>query len=206
MRIVSAVIVAILMLWVDLHYCWLTIKGQTDPVFAGWLVLTVSVGLAFWTYWETDKHNLIDNIGNTVDLFGVLLIISTVVVFGKNMRAGFTSFEIGSLIFAGIVTIFWWLSKDSFTSNLAIQGLMVIGYFPLMARVANASVNPEPWSVWIPVWFACVFAMIPAYLPEQNNGDGPKTWKGTVIPKVYATRATILVTILLLLMLKAEIR
>jgi chromate transport protein ChrA len=196
------------MLWVGLRYCWLTITGQTDPVFAGWLVLTVSVGIAFWTYQTTSNHSLVNNIGNTVDLVVGLMIITTISIFGQNVRAGFTWFETSNLTVAGVVLIFWWRSKNPFTSNLAIQALMVIGYLPLIARILTVEHNPEPWSVWIPSWFACVFAMVPAYLPKktkEGEGDAAQTWRDTFLPKVYATRAFVFVTTLLLLMLWAEL-
>lgn len=199
--------VTILMMWAGLRYCWLTIVGKNDPVFASWLVLTVSVGIAFWTYWTTDHHSLVDNIGNTVDLVVTALILATISIFGNNVRSGFTWFEISNLAIAGVVLIFWWRSKSPFLSNLAIQALMVIGYLPLIARMLTVDENPEPWSSWIPIWFACVFAMVSAYLPKKD-GEGavkPRTWKDTFLPKVYATRALVIVTVLLLLMLRAEL-
>ena len=64
LRIISIITTSLLMLWVAGRYCWLTYTGQTDPVFAGWLVLAVSVSMAFWTYCKTPGKNLLDNIGN----------------------------------------------------------------------------------------------------------------------------------------------
>ena len=208
MRILSATVTFVLMLWVGLRYCWLTIIGKTDPVFASWFILTVSVGLAFWTYYKTETHNLIDNIGNTVDLIVVLMILFTISMWGENVRAGFTWFEIANLVVAGLIVIFWIKSKNHFNSNLAIQVLMIIGYIPLMTRLATANENPEPWSVWIPIWVAAVFSMVPAYLPKQieEGSQKKKKWKNVILPRVYATRATLITAVVLILMLRLELK
>lgn len=206
MRAVSVVIVLALTFWMTVRYCWLTITGETDPVFSSWLVLTVSVGMSFSTYCKTKHYNLVDNIGVTSGAASVLFILVTVVLFGKNARAGFTSFEIGNLAFAALVAVYWWRTKNPFNANLAIQVLMVIGYIPMIARLLTASKNPEPWGVWISVWVACVFSMIPAYKPRPRTDGNPLTWRDTILPKITATRAIVSVTIILLLMLRLELK
>lgn len=201
MRILSATFVAIIMLTVTTRYCWLTITGETDPVFSGWLVVTVSVGLAFWTYCKTERHNWVDNICNTVDLFLTTTVLLVICLFGQNVRLGFSWFDMATFAGAGLVLAYWWQSKNAFRANLAIQVLMGIGYIPLTIRVMFAKTNPEPWSVWVPVWVACIFALIPAFFPREK----PREWEDAFLPRVYSVRAVVSVTILLILMLRLEV-
>ncbi len=194
MRKIAVFIVTVLMLIVGFRYSWLTWQGQIQPTLATWLLFFVATFLSFRTYWATEKHSFAGNIINTIDLFNVCLITFSILVLGKNTRMGFNAFELGCLIASGAILIFWKLSKLHVASNLALQVIMTVAYFPTLHHLWSALKNTEQLDVWIMVWVASVFALIPAFIDRDK------------LAFVYASRSLIMVSALLILILRIYLR
>jgi hypothetical protein len=70
-----------------------------------------------------------------------------------------------------------------------IQSVLVIAYFPVLRRLWQSKENTEPFSVWILMMIAPIFALLSS--------------KGT-LATVYSVRAIVSTAILLILMLRVE--
>jgi hypothetical protein len=70
-----------------------------------------------------------------------------------------------------------------------IQSVLVIAYFPVIRRLWQSKENTEPFSVWILMMIAPIFALLSS--------------KGT-LATVYSVRAIVSTAILLILMLRVE--
>ena len=81
------------------------------------------------------------------------------------------------------------LSKNHLVTNLFIQIILVISYFPVISRLFKSKENTEPFSVWIGMMLAPVFALLSS--------------KG-LLATIYSVRAIICVLLLLLLMTRIE--
>lgn len=190
----AAYVVTILMLIVGFRYSWLTWQGEIQPVLATWVLFLVAVGLSFMTYWSTTKHSVAGNIINVVDLFNVCLIMFSILVLGKNIRLGFNLFEIGCLVASGTILIFWRLSRKHATSNMALQAIMTVAYFPMFYQLWHASRNTEQLGVWVLVWVASAIALIPATIDRDKLGF------------IYAMRSLSMVSVVLILMFRINLR
>ena len=181
------------MLFVGLRYSWLTRQGDIQPVMATWLLFCVAVSLSLWTYWSSKKHSVVSNVGNAIDFIIVWMILASIIFLGKNVRLGFNGFEIGCLIASAIILVFWRISKKHQASNLSLQGIMTIAYFPTLRQLWSAKDNTESFSIWIVIWIASTAALIPAFTDKDK------------LAIAYASRAFILVTVLLGLMIRIEL-
>jgi hypothetical protein len=190
----AALAVVTLMLCFGVSYSWLTWQGKVTPVLATWMLFCVATSLSFWTYWSTEKHSLMGNIGNTIDLMVAWLILGAILVLGKDIRLGFNPFEISCLVASGVILTFWKLTKQHVAANLALQGVMAIAFLPTLYQLWHATQNTETFGLWLIVWIATCLALIPAWMKKDR------------LAMVYVCRGIIFVTVLLGLMIRIEIR
>ncbi|MFA5872282.1 MAG: hypothetical protein WC858_06230 [Parcubacteria group bacterium] len=146
-----AIAIVVLMLLVAARYSWLICTDKnTSPVLATWILFLAASFLSFWTYWNTREHSLIGNMTNFSDLIAVTVILGSILIArGKESRLGFTKFQFFCLIASGIILILWKLGNFSpKTSNMLLQTIMTIAYFPTLGKLWSAKNNPEPIEVW----------------------------------------------------------
>ena len=103
----------------------------------------------------------------------------------------FNRFDRGCLVAVIIILIFWALTRRHAEANLFIQSILVIAYFPVVKRLWNSNENTESFAVWISLLLAPIFSLLSS--------------KGT-LATVYAVRAIISTSLLLVLMARAEMR
>lgn len=190
MRIAASIVVLIIMLFVSLNYSWLVWKGEVQPVLATWLIFFVSTHLSFWTYWSSKKHNFISNIANTVDTIDITIVFLGILVLGKTINLNFNQFEIGCLVASGIVFIFWRLRGLHEFSNMSIQVIMTIAYFPTLYKLWYAPENSESFVMWTGVVITSLFSLVPAIMDRDK------------LAVIYASRAGVLATVIILLMIR----
>jgi hypothetical protein len=87
--------------------------------------------------------------------------------------------------------IFWFMTGAHFITNLLIQLILVIAYFPVINRMVTTGKNTESFSGWIGMLLAASISLI--------------SLEGT-LAFIYSYRAIISVTILLSIMLYFEIK
>lgn len=130
-----------------------------------------------------------NNIMNTVDLIYVVTVCVAIFLFGDK-SSKFTRFDIGCLSAVMIIVLFWIFTQNHRLTNILMQVILVIAYFPVVKRLIDSRENTEPFSVWIGMLLAPCIALISS--------------KGT-LATIYSVRAIFCVSILLLLMLRIKL-
>lgn len=188
MREFSIISVSLLNLIITIRYCWLLYKGTIKPALAMWVFFTIAVGMSLITYLAKDNFSIWDNILNTTDLVLVLTVSIAIAIWGDK-SSKFTKFDTGCLIAVIIAILFWAITQDHLITNLSIQLIMVVSYFPVIKRLFESKENTEPFSVWIMMMLVPVFSLLSS--------------KG-LLATIYSVRAIICVGMLLLLMMRVE--
>ena len=190
MRDFSIYTVGILNLLITITYCWLLYKKRIKPALAMWIFFTIAVGMSLITYMANDNYGFLDNILNTTDIFLVGTVSIAIAIYGDK-SSKFTSFDKGCLIGVLLIVLFWIITKNHIVTNICIQGILVISYFPVVKRLIETKQNTEPFSVWIAMMLAPCISLISS--------------KG-ILATIYSVRAIICVATLILIMLFFELR
>lgn len=188
MKEFSIISVSLINLIICVIYCILTYKKKIKPALAMWVFFLIAVSMSLTTYMANDDFSLWDNILNTTDLFLVTTITIVIYFFGDK-SSKFTSFDKGCLIAVIVIALFWFVTKTHFLSNIMIQSVLVIAYFPVIRRLWQSKENTEPFSVWILMMIVPVFALLSS--------------KG-ILATIYSVRAIVSTGTLLLLMFRVE--
>lgn len=175
-------------------YCWSVYTDSVQPVLATWILLATTTSLSFWTYWSTKRRDIISNVGNLKDVIVSWLILVCTFALDKNIRLGFNMFEIGCLATAVVILIAWRYTKHDVASNLALQVLMVVSYFPLYYHLGTAKENTESFILWGAAWTAGAVGFIPAYLSRDR------------LAILYSCRGIAMMTMVLALMARLELK
>lgn len=184
----SIVSVSLLNLYITSRYCWLLYKGKIKPALAMWVFFTIAVGMSLITYLAKDNFSIWDNILNTTDLILVLTVSIAIAIWGDK-SSKFTKFDTACLIAVIVAILFWAITQNHLITNLSIQLIMVVSYFPVIKRLFESKENTEPFSVWILMMLVPLFSLISS--------------KG-LLATIYSVRAIVCVALLLILMLRIE--
>jgi hypothetical protein len=167
-------------------------RGKVKPVLATWLFLSFATILSFiMDYRETGISGIASNLFNVVDMvavFGVFVLI----LFRKDTRRTFNKFEKICLGTVLIIFVGWLLSGQNIAAHLAIQGILVVAYLPMLVHLWKAEVNTESLGTWS---FDCLASTFGLIIPVMMHD---------FLPTVYGIRSVIstLAVIILILRLK----
>ena len=189
MKQFSIYTVTIIIIVIMVRYILLLVRKEIKPALAMWLFFSVAIFMSMITYRYEGGYGFLDNIMNTVDLIYVSTVCVAIFIFGDK-SSKFTSFDKGCLGAVLLILIFWVFTRNHWVTNILMQLIMVIAYFPVIKRLVDSRENTEPFSVWIGMLLAPSIALISS--------------KGT-LATIYSVRAIICVSILLLLMVRIEI-
>ena len=186
----SIIGVVIINTFILIRYGYLIIQKRIQPALAMWLFFTIAAGGSLMTYLSSGDFSLLDNIVNTADILLVLIVSIMIVAFGdKSTR--FSLFDTGCLVAVIIICIFWALTRSHVVSHILIQAIMVIAYFPVVKRLWITDRNTESYLAWIGLLLAPCVSLL------SSRG---------VLATVYALRAIVCTSLLLLLMIRAGVR
>jgi len=188
MREFSIIAVSLINLIIGVRYCILTYKKKIKPALAMWAFFSIAVTMSLTTYMANDNFSIWDNILNTTDLIMVTAVAIIIYFFGDN-SSKFSRFDKLCLIAVIFITLFWFVTKTHFLSHLMIQTVLVIAYFPVIKRLWQSKENTEPFSVWILMMIAPIFAL------QSSKG---------ILATVYSGRAIVSTGLLIILMLRVE--
>jgi predicted neutral ceramidase superfamily lipid hydrolase len=189
MREFSIYAVIIIILLIMVRYIWLLVKKEIKPALAMWLFFSVAIIMSFITYLSDGDYGFLDNIMNTVDLIYVVTICIAIIIFGDK-SSKFSRFDKGCLVAVLTIVVFWIFTQNHKVTNMLMQAILVIAYFPVVKRLLDSKKNTEPFSVWLGMLLAPSLALFSS--------------KG-MLATVYSIRAIICVSLLLLLMMRIEI-
>ena len=108
-RELSALISSIVMMVGTCWYIFQILKKDAvyRPVLASWIVLGGTTTLSFATYWTTPHHSLVSNACAATSILSTGSIMLAVLYLTKGRKTSFTRFQKWSLLFSGIIAIFW---------------------------------------------------------------------------------------------------
>jgi hypothetical protein len=181
--------VGALNLFIAITYCVMMIKKKSKPALAMWFFFSIAVAISLITYLKEGNYNYFDNVLNTLDLFLVVFVTIAIMILGDK-STWFNKFDLGCLLAVIVVLVFWAISKNHWVTNISVQLILVIAYFPVVRRMLKAKENTEPFSVWVALMLAPVFSLL--------------TSKGE-LAAVYAIRAIACTGLLLALMIRIEV-
>jgi len=190
MRLLSILCVLAINVFIAVRYTVLIRRGAIKPALAMWIFFTIAVGGSLSTYLLDGDYTLLDNILNSSDLLLCAYIALLIVLFGDTSTR-FNRFDLGCLAAVLVILVFWALTRQHASANLLIQVILVIAYFPVVKRLWNSVENTESFAVWIGLLLAPLASLLSS--------------KGT-LADVYAVRAIVSTSLLMLLMLRAEVR
>ena len=171
-------------------YIYLVIYGKIHPTLMTWIIFCIAVGLSFATYWSSEKHGFLDNVCNTVDLISVFVITTVIIFFGENIRFNINTFEIICIILSLIILCFWRISKKHEVSNMFLQVVMTIAYFPTFYQLWNTSVSTESVITWGILFLASISGVATGVLGKDK------------LAIIYSTRSLVMVSIMIFLILR----
>lgn len=154
-----------------------------------WIIFTVAVGMSLLTYLAEGNYGFLDNIQNTLDLVYVVAISIAVIIFGDK-SSKISRFDILCLTAVLLIVIFWIFTQNHLVTNILIQSILVIAYFPVIQRMLKTRENTESFIIWIGMLVAPVMSLFSS--------------KG-LLATVYSVRAFLCVGFLLLFMLWIEL-
>jgi len=154
-----------------------------------WTFFSLAVGISLFTYFAEGRHNISDNILNFTDFGMVISVLVAFLIWGDHSTR-FNRFDMGCMLAVMAILAYWVISKNHILTNLSVQSIMVISYFPVLRRMIHQKKNTEVFSVWI-------MMLIAAFISRFAN----EGW----LASVYAIRAVICIGILLIIMLRIEI-
>ena len=190
MRETSIIAVVAINLFILARYCWLIWKERIKPAMAMWVFFSIAVGGSLVTYLSAGDYSLLDNIQNTTDLVFVVTVTVFVFIFGDRSTR-FNRFDLGCLIAVLVIVVLWLIFQNHVVSNLSIQAILVIAYFPVISRIWKSKKNTESFVVWIGLFLAPCISLLSS--------------KG-VLATIYCLRAIISISVLLALMARAELK
>lgn len=188
MKEFSIVAVSLINLLIGIRYCVLIYKQEIKPALAMWAFFALAVLMSLITYLGDGNFSMWDNILNTTDILLTLAVTVFIIIYGDH-TSKFNKFDFGCLFAVILIIFFWIITKNHLIANLLIQSIIVIAYFPVVRRLIISKENTEPFSVWIAMMLAPVFALLSS--------------KG-FLATIYSVRAIVCVGLLLLLMLRIE--
>ena len=188
MRLFSIIAVLLINLFIATRYTVLIRRGDIKPALAMWIFFSIAVGGSLTTYLFDGDYTLLDNILNSSDLLLCVYVSVIIFVYG-DMSTRFTRFDRGCLIAVLVIITFWAITRKHVAANLLIQTILVIAYFPVVKRLWKSNENTESFSAWFGLLLAPVFSLLSS--------------KGA-LASVYAIRAIVSTSLLLLLMARAE--
>lgn len=155
-----------------------------------WMFFSIAVIISLSAYLSSGNFGLLDNILNTTDLLLVTSVTITIYLFGDK-SSKFNKFDTGCLTAVAIIIILWAITKNPYIAHLSIQLILIIAYFPVVKRLWNAEKNTESFLPWIGMFLAPAFSLMSS--------------KG-FLASVYSIRAMVCTALLMLLMIRTEIK
>lgn len=185
-------IIALLQTAAGIIYIWLIFTKKAEPAFMTWFVffLAVSISLTSYLLHERKKHGWRDNICNSIDALYVPLIMAAIAIHNGWSVLTLNTLEIYCLVAVICLLVIWLLTKNNLVIFIAIQGILIVGYFPTIEKLVITGINTDSFLVWGLIGVANFIGLLLAISTRQT------------LAIIYTTRAAIMISIIMVLMFR----
>ena len=159
MKLFSVFAVSALNLTLAVYYYRLISKNKIRPSLAMWVFFTLAVGMSLFTYIREDSHSIWDNVLNTTDLVFVSAVTVSILLFGDHSTR-FNRFDLFCLGAVALIIAFWLITRNHLITNLLVQGILVIAYFPVVNRMLHTGENHESYLIWGGMLLTALLALL----------------------------------------------
>jgi hypothetical protein len=184
-----AIAVAVVLIAASLPYMYQISRRQVLPTLSTWIILGVATSLNVASYLVATRVDVISGVlGLTDALVCWFILIVTVISAGLKMQ--FQTFEKYYLTGAGVIILFWIVSRNAFITNLLMQFLITIGCSSTIQSLLYANENHESFIFWGLVLVAASLSLYPAAVD------------GNLLAVIYSIRSIVILCVILSLMLR----
>lgn len=181
-----AVAICLLLISGNIHYIAYIIKGKVTPTKSTWLIFTAVTNLNVASF-LANRFDLVSGAYLMTDFATCLAVLITAIICDRQTRFELKRFEKYYLLGVGICIVFWLGSKDPFFTNLLVQTLIIIGYFPTFHNMVVKKKSTESKTAWT-IW---LIGMSLSFYPAWVNQN--------VLAMIYSARGTIMCLVMLIL-------
>lgn len=184
-----ATAVAVILIAGSLPYVYQISRRQVLPTLSTWIILVVATSLNVASYLVATRADVISGVLGVTDAL-VSWLILIVAVFSARLKIKFQTFEKYYLAGAGVIVLFWIVSRNAFTTNLLMQLLITIGCLSTIQSLLYANENHESFIFWGLVLVASSISLYPAAVG------------GNLLALIYSIRSMVILCVILSLMLR----
>ena len=182
-----AILVFVIMIATGCRYAYQIIKCQISPTLSTWIMFSVATCLNVLSYLVATEMDILSGVLGITDAIACLMIVIAMVAFGKS-GLKFKPFERYYLLGSSFIVLFWVLSNNAFHTNLLVQCLIFLGYFPTFQSLITSKETTESFSAWGLNLSAGIISLYPAI-----KG-------GNLLSTVYSIRTIVMVSLVLIIM------
>lgn len=188
MQQISLYLVALINLLTALRFIYLIKRGRIQPALAMWVFFLLAIATSLVTYIKHGNMDWQGSILNATDLFLASSVVIAILLYGDK-TSRFNRFDLVCLGLVVLIMVFWFFSGAHFITNMLIQAILIIAYFPVVDRMVRLKKNTESFTGW--------FGMLLAATISLFSIEGALAW-------VYSLRAIISIALLMGLMFYYE--
>ncbi len=185
MAVISLYLVSIINMLTAIRFVYLIRKHRIQPALAMWLFFLLAIATSFITYLRDGGTGAAGNILNATDLFLATSVVVSILLYGDK-SSGFNKFDLACLGLVIIIMIFWLATGAHFMTNILIQAILVIAYFPVVERMVRLKRNTETFTGWTGMLLAATISLF--------SVEGALAY-------IYSIRAIVCISLLMGLML-----
>ena len=184
-----AIAVAVVLIAASLPYMYQISRRQVLPTLSTWIILVVATSLNVVSYLVATRVDIISGVLGLTDAL-VCWFILIVTVMSAGLKMQFQTFEKYYLTGAGVIVLFWIVSRSAFITNLLMQLLITIGCSSTIQSLLYANENHESFIFWGLVLVAASLSLYPAAVD------------GNLLAVIYSIRSIVILCVILSLMLR----
>jgi hypothetical protein len=185
----AAIAVAVILVTATLPYVYQIARRQVRPTLSTWIILVVATSLNVASYLVATRVDVLSGILGVTDAL-VSWVILIVAVRSVGFKLQLQAFEKYYLAGAGVIVLFWLVSRDAFVTNLLMQLLITMGCASTIQRLFSATENHESFLFWGLSFIAVTISLYPAAVD------------GNLLAVLYSIRSVVIVGVILLLMVR----
>lgn len=197
MEKLTAFLTAMTMVSFAVIYVRKILQSKSSPALMTWVTFLLGTGASLVSYLIAENRDVISGILNTMDVLVVLSIIIAILVHGNvhgNRKKLISTFEISYIFIISCVVIYGYINRDAWNTNVWIQVIITIGYWPTFHKMWQEKKNTEPFMGWSLNFLAATIALYPALSA------------GNTLAVIYASRTLACTTLVMLVMAYYEVR